>query len=226
MKILLFGLFFQLSFFAKSSLSQLEIGNQCTGTFLYDFGAEEVFGDVADDDPDKTNLTCENFIKNGTLIKSVSLFLIESQKLNKKIRLNTANYDFYKIKVSTTLGILFSNFSLFMNGSQIFNETDCNRKMFRNKSTTFFKEFTNLNLSALNYQTKICPLIFHLVQFKTFTIDNQDYIDDIIFMNNVENQYNATIRELIFGRISSLKLRKQFLNISLFKDVERISIEN
>ena len=192
----------------------------------------------------QTNLNCDNLIKNAETISNVMIFCTESNKLNQKIRLNTANYDFeelffanlneihldlnpFALKKSTinSISFFYSQFNFFINGSQIASESDCNSKVFNNRPS-IFKGFSRFQLGVLTLTTKICPLVFHKVKFEDFSITDQENIDNIQFMNVNDSVVAIDIERLIFDRITTLSIRTAFLNVSIFYNTKKIVIVN
>ena len=192
----------------------------------------------------KIDLNCDNFIKDGDRLEYIQINLGNPNKLDKKIRFNTANYYFdhlnlfyvneihldsnpFSLKKSTTtfLALWYSRLNLFMNGRRIAKKSDCNRKVFKRKPSSIFRGFTKLQLTRMIYTTKICPIIFHKVKFDAFSIINQENLDDIQFMNiNDDYKVDANIKLLNFEGIRSLSIRKSFFSIHIFRETEEIRI--
>ena len=237
---------FLLLFLSFIQASQQQAQQACSGScsLNFNFGSLHIHCFIQDN-LNQMDLKCDNLIDNKILIDEISFFFRASKKLNQTIQFNTSNYNYFNVVLADLdeihldlnpfalkkptvnyLAFFDTKFNFFVNGSRIASESDCNQRVFNNKPS-IFKGFTKVQLSRINYVTKICPLIFQQAELDILFIMGQENLDNIMFMNSTEEiRVNAVIKEIFFDKIKSLSIRKQILNPLVFSGTRKIVIIN
>ena len=128
-------------------------------------------------------------------------------------------------KKIATISLQACNWSFYKNGRPIVTESDCSWKNFNDSSKSIFHGFNELQFSAVNFKTAVCPFILKDVRMEYVYLAELESIEQLNVTNVVEDP-NVAIQNLVFMNVKYLRLSRRVLDNWLFRRTETIIIES